>query len=251
MRHHNQASPKYLLFVKDFIESLETAGKKVFPGHFSSLHFDNKLSQKYLHEATGFHHVTTYAFFIMAEAIRWAEIATFPKVFKLRRVDGSRNVWLASSNDEAVKLIKKAFGRSFRQYDAWGGIKQSIRKMKLGKVGFKNLVTAVVYIIYPIQLERSQGRERGYVYFQDFIPDNKFEIRVIVIGDKAFAIKRHVRNNDFCASGSGIIEYKKELFDDSLVDLSFKNATALNAECAAYDYVFLKGKPLVVEQLWI
>jgi len=183
----------------------------------------------------------------MAEAIRWAEIATFPKVFKLRRGAGSRNVWLASSNDEAVKLIKKAFGRGFRQYDAWGGIKETIRKMKLGKVGFKNLVKAVAHIIYPIQLERSQGRERGYVYFQDFIPDNKFDIRVIVIGNKAFAIKRHVRENDFRASGSGFIEYKRELFGESLIEQSFQNALAIKANCAAFDYVFLEGKALVVE----
>ena len=43
-------------------------------------------------------------------------------------------------------------------------------------------------------------------------------VRVIVINDKAFAIKRMVRKNDFRASGSGIIEYDKENLTDERSD---------------------------------
>ena len=59
-------------------------------------------------------------------------------------------------------------------------------------------------------LEKTLGFDRGYAYFQDFIPDNDSDIRVIIIGDKAFGIKRMTRNNDFRASGSGLISYEIE-----------------------------------------
>src|SRR5690606_21745008 len=117
----------------------------------------------------------------------------------------------------------------------------------LGKANVKDVLKALAHVIYPIQLEKSQGRERGYAYFQDFIPQNSFDIRVIVIGDRAFAIKRHVRKNDFRASGSGFIEYDKEHFSDEIIALSFENAGKMKGNCIAFDYVFHNGKPLVVE----
>lgn len=245
--HHNHANPKDVLFAKQLLTSLEVAGKKVFPDHYSTWHFDDKLGQKYLFEATNIPHVPTFAFFDKKEAMEWAKTTSYPKVFKLRRGAGSRNVSLVKCKKEAFTIIRKAFRDGFRQYDAIGGIKEQIRKLRLGKTSQKELMKAIAHLVLPIQLEKSQGRERGYVYFQDFIPNNTYDIRVIIVGDKAFAIKRHVRKDDFRASGSGFIEYQKELFDDSLIKLSFMNASKIKAYCAAFDYVFFEGKAMVVE----
>jgi glutathione synthase/RimK-type ligase-like ATP-grasp enzyme len=85
------------------------------------------------------------------------------------------------------------------------------------------------------------------VYFQDFIPNNDSDIRVIVIGDKAFAIKRMVRADDFRASGSGTILYEKKHFNDSLIKASFEYAAKLNMQSCAFDYVMLKDQPKIVE----
>lgn len=245
--HHNHANPKDVLFAKQLLASLEVVGKKVFPDYYSTWHFDDKLGQKYLFEATQIPHVPTHAFFDKNEALSWAKTTTYPKVFKLRRGASSGNVWLVKSKEEAFKTIRQAFGKGFRQYDAFGGIKEELRKYKLGKTTLKEVAKAFAHIVYPIKLEKSQGRECGYVYFQDFIPQNKFDIRVIVIGDKAFAIKRHVRENDFRASGSGFIEYNKELFDIKLIHQSFENAYKIKAYCIGFDYVFFNEKALVVE----
>lgn len=247
MWHHNHADPRDVLFARQLLVSLEISGKTVFPDHYSTWHFDDKLGQKYLFEATGVPHVPTHVFYTKPDAVRWLEQATLPKVLKLRRGAGSRNVWLAHTKAEAMKAVNKAFGKGFRQYDAIGGVKESLRKARMGKAGVKDIAKAAAHIVYPLHLEKSQGREKGYIYFQDFIPQNKFDIRVIIIGDRAFAIKRHVRENDFRASGSGFIEYDRELFDESLIALSFSNADKIKAYCAAFDYVFLDGKPLVVE----
>ena len=62
-------------------------------------------------------------------------------------------------------------------------------------------------------------REKCYFYVQDFIPNNNFDIRVIVVCDKAFAIKRYVRKNDFRASGSGYIDYSRHSIPENIIKL--------------------------------
>ncbi len=91
------------------------------------------------------------------------------------------------------------------------------------------------------------GREIGYVYFQDYIPNNTYDVRVIVIGEKAFAIRRLVRMDDFRASGSGFIQYEKELFDDDTILLAFEVSKKLSVQCMAYDFVYADGKPIIIE----
>lgn len=245
--HHNHADPRDVLFARQLLTSLELMNIRVFPSHHDTWHFDDKLGQKYLFEATKILHVPTHVFFEKKMALNWSKSTTYPKVFKLRRGAGSCNVWLVRSEKDALAKINQAFGSGFRQYDVWGQIKENIRKYNLGSVKFKEILKAIAHIFIPLNLEKSQGRERGYVYFQDFIPNNKFDIRVIVIANKAFAIKRNVRENDFRASGSGFIEYNRELFDISLIKLSFLNANKLKSRCIAFDYVFSKGEPLLVE----
>ncbi len=247
MWHHNHANPKDVLFAKQLLVSLEIAGKVVFPDFFSTWHFDDKLGQKYLFEALNIPHVPTVVFFEKEAALNWSKRTTFPKVFKIRRGAGSGNVWLVKNKNQAVNFINRAFGSGIRQYDAFGATKDQLRKLRLGMTNFKELLKAILHIYFPIKLEKSQGNEAGYVYFQDFIPNNEFDIRVVVVGDKAFAIKRWVRENDFRASGSGIIEYDKINFDNEIIQQSFINAKKMQSYCSAFDYVYLNEKALLVE----
>jgi len=245
--HHNHADPRDVIIAKQIISSVESKGIKVFPNTKTTWHFDDKLGQKYLFEALKIPTVKTYAFYSKNEAVKWINNTQFPKVFKLRRGAGSRNVKLIKSRNHAHKLVNRCFGSGFRQYDAIGGIKEQIRKLKFGKTNIKEILKAFAHIYYPLNLEKSLGKERGYAYFQDFIPKNDFDIRVVVIGDKAFAIKRFVRKGDFRASGSGFIDYDKTNFNDTLIQKSFDISDKLNTQCAALDFVFDDNNPLLVE----
>jgi hypothetical protein len=82
------------------------------------------------------------------------------------------------------------------------------------------------------------GKEINYLYFQEFIPNNDSDTRIIVIDGKAFGIKRMNRKNDFRASGSGFILYEKEHIDIILVKTAFDIHKKLNAQCIAYDFVY-------------
>ena len=247
MWHFQHASAKDVKFAKQLLYSLQASGKKVFPDFNTMWHFDDKVGQKYLLEAIGAPLVPTYVFYSKQEALEWAKEASFPKVFKLGRGAGSANVRLVKTQKQAFRLINKAFGRGFSQYDAWGSLKERWRKYRLNQSGINNVFKGLIRLVYPTEFAKITGREKGYVYFQDYIPNNDHDIRVVVIDNKALAIKRMVRKNDFRASGSGTILYEKNLFDEKMIRLSLDISKKLNSQCMAYDYVLSGTKPYLVE----
>ncbi|MDZ7775701.1 MAG: hypothetical protein U5L09_08955 [Bacteroidales bacterium] len=103
--------------------SVQQSGKKAFPDFNTSWHFDDKVGQKYLLESIGAPIVPSYVFYSKKEALDWAHNTTFPKVFKLRGGAGSSNVKLIEKRKQAVKVINKAFGKGFPQYNKWDQLK--------------------------------------------------------------------------------------------------------------------------------
>jgi len=247
MWHFSQNSPKAVLFAKQLLYSVQLSGRKVFPDFYTSWHFDDKIGQKYLFDAINAPRVPTWIFYDKNEALEWAKTVDFPKVFKLRCGAGSQNVRLVKNRNSAYKLIRKAFTSGFNAYDPMGSLKERWRLNRLGKTNSRDLLEGMVRFILPPPYSIVRGKEKGYIYFQEFIPGNDYDIRVIVIGDKAFAIKRMVRENDFRASGSGEIYYERSLFNESTIRLSFDLAASLKSQCIALDYVHQNGNPLVVE----
>ncbi len=247
MWHFNHKGARESKFAKQLLFAVQHTGKKVFPDYNTAWHFDDKVAQKYLLEAIDAPLAPAYAFYTKKEALEWASNTDYPKVFKLRNGAGSDNVKLVNSFNGAKKLIRKSFGKGFKQYDAWGNLKERIRLFKAGKTSLWDVSKGVLRIFHTTQYDRVTGKEMGYVYFQQFIPQNDFDIRVCVVGDKAFAIKRVVRKNDFRASGSGTILYDKEHFDDETIKLAFDVSEKLKDQCMAYDFVFKDEKPLIVE----
>jgi len=237
MWHHNHVLAKDVLIAKQVLNAFEGSGRSVFPNFNSAWHFDDKLGQKYLLELIGAPLVPTHVFFSKTDALKWIQSAEFPKVFKLRGGGGAKNVRLVKDKDTAKRLIKRAYSIGFRQYNPWFGISEQWRKFKLEKTQIKGLLKALAHFIYPIQLEKVRPRERGYIYFQDFISGNNSDTRVVVIGNKAFAIKRYIRKNDFRASGSGNITYSKNEIDIACVKLAFELNDRLKAQCLAFDFV--------------
>lgn len=247
MWHFHQNSPKAVLFAKQLLFSVQSSGMKVFPDFNTAWHFDDKVGQKYLLESIGAPFVPTWVYYDKKEALEWSQESNFPKVFKLRGGAGSQNVILIKSRLEAGRLIRRAFSKGFLLYDPIRSIIELWRRYRLRKVSLGDLIHGMARFIVLPPYARIKGREMGYIYFQEYIPGNDHDIRIVVIGDKAFAIKRMVRNNDFRASGSGVILYNKDLFDMGIIRLSFSVADQLKTQCVAIDYVHDNGNPLIVE----
>jgi glutathione synthase/RimK-type ligase-like ATP-grasp enzyme len=247
MWHFSQSSPKDILFAKQLIFALKSAGKRVFPNFYTAWHFDDKVGQKYLLEGIEAPLVPSYVFYDKERTFQWIMDTSFPKVFKLRRGAGSAHVKLAENSSEAKKLVKKAFSKGFSQYDKVQNLKDRWYKYRDGKTGLWNVTKGLLRFAKTTEFAKVAGPEKGYVYFQDYIPNNDFDIRVIVIDGKAFAIKRLVRERDFRASGSGHVLFEKHHFDEEVIQLSFEIAKKIDSQCLAIDYVFQDGKPLIVE----
>jgi len=247
MWHFHQSNPKDFIFAKQLLYSVQASGKIVFPDYNTCWHFDDKIGQKYLLEAIGAPIVTSYVFYDKALAIRWARKSSFPKVFKLRGGASSDNVMLVSSEKQALRLIKRAFGTGFRRYNARLMLKERWRRYKIGKTDLYDLIKGIGRLIKKTNFEKIAGKDKGYVYFQDFLPNNYYDIRVIVIDGKAFAIKRLVRKGDFRASGSGEIEYGRGLISNKTLEISFQIAELLKSNCLAIDYIYENGNPFITE----
>ena len=248
MWHHHHGVYKDALFAKGLLFSLEQAGIKVFPDLNTAWHFDDKIGQKYLLEAINAPLVPSHVFYNKKEAMVWAEQTTFPKVFKLRGGAGALNVKLIKSKKEALKLIKKAFGKGFKTFDGIYYFKDCIKKYRGKSIGNKKLIKALGRVFIAPSDSKEFPRERGYVYFQDFIPNNDCDYRVIIIKNKALAIKRMVRKDDFRASGSGSFVYEIENFSEDIIQLAFKTAKKMKSQSCAFDFVYDSNNiPLIVE----
>jgi hypothetical protein len=117
--------------------------------------------------------------------------------------------------------------------------------------------------IYCISAGR-KSRQRGYLYWQEFIPDNPYDIRVVVNGDHLYGLRRFNRSEDQpFASGSGKLEpihnllYKTSVYAhrdevDHLrrsFQLAHEISLALGTRWACYDFVrdWKKGVTYVLE----
>jgi len=247
MWHFSHKSAKAGKFAHQLLYSLEASGKKVFPDFNTVWHFDDKVGQKYLLESIGAPMAPSFVFYTKEDALSWAANTNYPKVFKLRTGAGSEHVILVNAWKEAYRLIRKAFGKGFKQYESLNNLKERIRKYRQGKMPLSQVAKGFLRLVHTTEYSRVTGRERGYVYFQEFIPGNDHDIRVVVISDKAFAIKRMVRKGDFRASGSGEILYDRVLVDEEIIRLSFEVAEKLKVQCLAFDYVTSGSNPLIVE----
>ena len=98
------------------------------------------------------------------------------------------------------------------------------------------LAKGVARLFVQTDLEKTLGRDCGYAYFQEFIPNNDSDIRVIIIGEKAFGIKRLVRKDDFRASGSGLISYDINDIPSKCIKIAFDLSERLNTDCLCYDF---------------
>jgi len=247
--HFAHGCARDLLMARHVIRAAEIIGLEVFPNTATCWHFDDKVAQKYLLEAVGAPLVPTYVFYDPDSALDWIGRTSFPKVFKLRRGAGSRNVRLVRTAGEASRLARKAFGAGFKPLgDYFGDVPTKARKARRRGDVWATLKRLPRSLLNMYHANFQIGRERGYVYFQDFVPGNRFDTRVTVIGRRAFGFTRNVRPNDFRASGSGSIEYDTGRVDLRCLRIAFEVAGKIGAQSTAFDFVAGEsGGPRITE----
>ena len=222
----------------------------VFPDLRTAWHYDDKIAQAYLFQALEIPRPKTWIFWDREEAERWAESALYPVVAKLATGAGSSNVRLIRNIREAQAHITTMFSRT-------GIISAGLHPstptgFEIAKNIAQQLVFGGRYIFlkkYPPLPRQFWMPQRGYALFQEYLPDNGFDTRITVIGDRAFGFRRINRPGDFRASGSGNIDPDPQQIDPNCIELAFNAARKLGSQSMAFDLLY-KGAartPVVVE----
>ena len=245
--HHSSTND---LDVSNYVfNAVEKIGIKTFPNQNTRWHFDDKAAQKYLMESLKIPFAKSYIFYDKREAINEVEKFNYPIVSKLKRGAGSVNVQLINSIKEAKTYVELMFDKGMKGTDSpLNNIDQKIRIARK----IKNPFLLIKKIISHIKKVRKESKisnpERGYVYFQEFMPKNDYDTRIIVVGNIAFGIRRFNKTNDFRASGSGKIDYNSSKIDKNFIKLAFQVSKKIGAQCLAYDFIYdSKENPSIIE----
>ncbi len=220
---------------------------KCFPDQNTCWHYDDKVRQYLLLKPLGFPIVQTYIFWQREKACEWAKKADYPLVFKLRGGAGSQNVILVKTRRRAFKLIERMFGRGIypEKFFHPGSIRFRHFSFyrELHHLGGNFYRRWKGYDVSPFWQVH-----KNYILFQKFLPGNKFDTRVTVIGDRAFIFRRLTRADDFRASGSGMIDYDLGKVDLRCVEIAFKVSRELKFQSMSYDFLFTpENEPVFCE----
>ncbi len=198
-------------------------GLPVFPSWKSCWHFEDKIAQRDLLAAAALPTPKTWVFWDASDAASFAETADYPLVAKLSSGIQSNNVCLLNDSTEARALIERMFGAGLDTMKQPTGAVRRLLRHRLP--GLKLLLGR------PLPL----GVQHGYLYLQEFLPNNAFDTRITVIGDRAFGYRRHNRPGDFRASGSGRFDWRTDEIDLQTVRLAFRVARQLKTQSVAID----------------
>lgn len=231
------------------MNSADKLGIKTFPNFKTRWHFDDKIAQKYLFESINAPFIHSYVFYNKKRAEDFIFTTKLPIVAKLKRGAGSTNVQLIKTKLEAKQYIDTLFSKGIiASSKSLENIQQKYRVAKKIKNPIKLFKKTIGYFKRNKIERKLTIPERGYVYFQEFMPNNEYDTRIIVIGDKAFGIVRYNTKNDFRASGSGKIDYDISKIDLNMVKIAFDVTKKLNAQCLAFDFVYNQHKkPKIIE----
>lgn len=224
-------------------------GIPVFPDSKTSWHYDSKLSQYYLLNTLQVPMPETWIFWNLDDAAKWAETAHYPIVFKLSCGASSSNVLKVDSQTKALKLIKRMFGAGMfpSTMTHYASDQEWLRRIK---GWFSRIHPSLRFLTigdYPPLPSFWWRPEKDYAYFQELLPDNSFDTRVTIIGNRAFGFRRLNRPKDFRASGSGRILYEPSVVDPECVKLAFEVSRRGQFQSMAYDFLYKDRKPTICE----
>ncbi len=213
-----------------------------FPNQRTCWMFDDKIREYYLMLSHSFPIIKSWIFWEKKDALKWAKDVALPVVFKLSGGAGSMNVVLIKKRAELFRLINLMFGcgiadRSIKTSDslAPGLSRRLIKKLAIGKRRFLNQT------ITHRNSTPNWILHKNYALFQEFLPNNDFDTRVTVIGNRAFAFRRFNREDDFRSSGSGIIKYDTGEINLEFVKVALEMSSKLGFQSMAYDFLYGKN----------
>jgi len=174
--------------------------KKCFPSFDEIWSYENKVRASYLYKFFNLPAIPTFVSQNKLDAMDYINKTTFPIISKITTGSSSNDVIKLKNKKQALKYVDSCFS----------------------EIGRK---TYWPYL-----------RQKNYVYFQKFIEDATYDLRIIVIGNKVFGYYRYAKRGDFRASGAGIVD-KKSLPEQAML-LAINAKKMLNSSTLAVDMLY-------------
>jgi hypothetical protein len=162
-------------------------------------------------------------------------------VLKLSAGYQASNVRLVRDRQEALFYVDQLFahGVTALGYRPASRSRQQLRRLRA--------VTTHAKGHHPYAPTEQAELQHGYFFAQEFLPGNDLDVRITIIGDRAFVFRRLNRPDDFRASGSGRIDWNPRQVGDELVRFAFDVARKLDAQTVALDILRRGSEPVIVE----
>ncbi|MCE5208175.1 MAG: ATP-dependent carboxylate-amine ligase [Chloroflexi bacterium] len=185
-------------------------GKVCYPSSFHlQLYEDKRLEADYC-RLFNFPFAKTFTTYDKAEALEYIETLKFPVVSKLDPSSGSMAVELIRNLKSCRRLVNSVFSPQGRK-------------------------THLLYL-----------RQKDYVYFQNFIPNDGYDIRVEISGNYAYGYRRKTPEGDFRASGMNLIVHGH--LPPETVKIARQLYNSLKSPMLAVDFVHgLDGQYYIIE----
>jgi glutathione synthase/RimK-type ligase-like ATP-grasp enzyme len=239
-----------MLIARSVLYSAKAVGKKIFPDFNDVWHFDDKIAETYLLQAIKAPIPQSFIFYNLQSVENFAaNTISFPYVAKLRNGSGSHNVKMINNEKELKTYAETMFNKGFSSspsllYKTSSNIK-STKSLKT----FIKRVKRIPEFLLTLKNSKQFPDEKGYVYLQNFIPNDGYDLKVVVVGDKLSYIGRNIREGEFRASGGGDLFYDKSFITQNVIDSAFEASDKLGLKCMGYDYVVDKStrEGLIIE----
>lgn len=190
---------------------LEKMGKKCFPSYDELWSYEDKIKASYLYDLYNLPSIPTFISHSKSDALLYLKKVKYPLISKISTGSASFGVDKLENYDQARKVVDQIFSYKGRE----------------------------TYFKY--------SNQKDYVYFQDFIEDATYDLRVMSVGNDLFGYYRYPNKGDFRASGAGNYE-KKEIPNEAL-ELAYQVKEKLGSSFLATDFVYSekRKKFLIIE----
>ncbi len=249
--NHSQGDTDIKIYEAIFNIAHRICGLKCSPNFETFWLYEDKIKEYYLLRCNDFPIIESHAFWNLPQAHEFLKKTEYPLIAKLPKGASSSNVVLINSAKDGEKIIQQVFNRGVkaRRLNCSSSLSSfhNAGILKYGKTLIKNYLINMGMIKEKSDYPEWQI-QKDAILFQKFLPDNKFDTRITVIGNRALAFRRFVRENDFRASGSGKIDVDPDKIDPRYLEIAFSISRKFHFNVMAYDFIYGEGsKPYINE----
>lgn len=199
---HVDSTPSTLYEAESKIYILEKILKKTcFPSYHEIWQYEDKCRAYYLYEVYNLPCIPTLSSNSREESIKLSETINYPVIVKTRTGAGSFGVKKIDNKAQLRRHIKKVFS------------------------------SKGTHTLYPYE------RQKDYILLQEFIDDASYDLRVMLVGDKAYGYYRYPNKGDFRASGEGNEDHSRPTPIDVLRE-AISVREALGARVLGVDFLY-------------